>query len=484
MTTKTYKWGPISDLPQDWQSMSREDLQEIHSQWLKEKAILQDPTKINQLENRLANEWAIETGIIERLYAPLDRGVTETLIELGIEALERYSSRGTVAPNVAKLIEDQRATLELLFDFVRQDRELTDSYIKQLHQALTIHQDFTDAVDQFGTSFKATLLKGTWKTQHNNPTRPDGEIHEYCPPEFVQDEIDNLVKWHRRHTELKVLPEVEAAWLHHRFTQIHPFQDGNGRVARALATLVFLRADYLPLVVRDEPHHGVYLDALEEADRGDLLKLVHLFADIQIADLTGAISFVRTLRGEGLIRLASSAAERAKSRQEEQRQKSQELTEKLLSIAENRLREAREELRQQFEAQRVNLDRFVDQNVIDNESWWTGDILKVAQNHGYRVDLTKSRRWVRLRLRLPEFGSSWTHIIISFHSREAVSGLLMANALLTTTGAAESEEGWNLEFVVDQPFTYSVTRREPEHGFSEWLNKAIQTALDYWQSRI
>ena len=34
--------------------------------------------------------------------------------------------------------------------------------------------------------------------------------------------------------------EVEAAWLHHRFTQIHPFEDGNGRVARALASLVFI----------------------------------------------------------------------------------------------------------------------------------------------------------------------------------------------------------------------------------------------------
>ena len=43
-------------------------------------------------------------------------------------------------------------------------------------------------------------------------------------------------------------PEVEAAWLHHRFGQIHPFQDGNGRVARALATMIFLRAGFVPLV--------------------------------------------------------------------------------------------------------------------------------------------------------------------------------------------------------------------------------------------
>ena len=50
-------------------------------------------------------------------------------------------------------------------------------------------------------------------------------------------------KWtaelHRNHHD--VAPEVEAAWLHHRFTQIHPFQDGNGRIARALATLIFVK---------------------------------------------------------------------------------------------------------------------------------------------------------------------------------------------------------------------------------------------------
>ena len=59
--------------------------------------------------------------------------------------------------------------------------------------------------------------------------------------------MDSLIELHRNHHD--VAPEVEAAWLHHRFTQIHPFQE-NGRIARALATLIFVKAE-LPLVVRD-----------------------------------------------------------------------------------------------------------------------------------------------------------------------------------------------------------------------------------------
>lgn len=71
-----------------------------------------------------------------------------------------------------------------------------------------------------------------------------------------------------REAESTYSPEVRSAWLHHRFTQIHPFQDGNGRVARALASLVFLREGLFPLVVR-ESDRVEYIGALETADAGD-----------------------------------------------------------------------------------------------------------------------------------------------------------------------------------------------------------------------
>ncbi len=91
-------------------------------------------------------------------------------------------------------------------------------------------------------------------------------MHAYCPPELTRDEMESLVCMYRE-TEPTYSPEVKSAWLHHRFTQIHPFQDGNGRVARALASLVFLREGLFPLVVR-ESDRKEYIGALEEADAG------------------------------------------------------------------------------------------------------------------------------------------------------------------------------------------------------------------------
>lgn len=104
--------------------------------------------------------------------------------------------------------------------------------------------------------------------------------------------MDRLIALHGNHQDNNIAPEVEAAWLHHRFVQIHPFTDGNGRVARALATLVFIRAGWLPLVVRDHGR-GDYISALERADGGDLKPLVMFFSALQRQEFVKALSTAR-----------------------------------------------------------------------------------------------------------------------------------------------------------------------------------------------
>ena len=105
--------------------------------------------------------------------------------------------------------------------------------------------------------------------------------------------MERLVGLHASHEGLGVPPEIEAAWLHHRFTQIHPFQDGNGRVARALASLVFLRAGWFPLViVGSGEDRNAYIRALEAADAGDLAPVVELFASVQRREFRKALSIL------------------------------------------------------------------------------------------------------------------------------------------------------------------------------------------------
>ena len=241
----------------------------------------QDGDALDEFDARLAREWAIETGIIEGLYT-IDRGTARVLVERGIDvALIPDGATDKPAAHVVAVLEDHQDALEGVRAFVEGDRALSTSYLKELHQLLTRHQDTVAAIDPIGRRVEATLLRGEWKHQPNNPTRRNGAVHEYCPPEHVAAEMDRLIAMHRTHADADVAAEVEAAWLHHRFTQIHPFQDGNGRIARPIASLVLLRARWFPLVV-DRDIRREYIGALERTDEGDLGPLARLFADIQV----------------------------------------------------------------------------------------------------------------------------------------------------------------------------------------------------------
>lgn len=276
----SYKWKPISDLPEDFAKLTDGELPPLHRVWEELREALEKAGGLEHFSARLHREWAIETGIIEGVYA-LDRGITQTLIEHGLDA-DRIPREATNRDPelVARIIQDHADALEEMFAFVKGERGLTTGYIKELHAALLRNQNTFTAVDQFGTVFEKELDKGQYKNLPNNPTRPDGLVHEYCPPEQVAAEMDRMMQLHEEHVAKHVPVEVEAAWLHHVFTQIHPFEDGNGRVARALATLIFIKDDWFPVIVtRDDRER--YIDALEIADGGELLALVNLFVRTQ-----------------------------------------------------------------------------------------------------------------------------------------------------------------------------------------------------------
>jgi len=100
----------------------------------------------------------------------LDRGVTQTLIEHGINASFIPHQPGRMSPeHVALVIQAQAEVLDRLFDFVRGDRRLTTGYIRELHAALLRHQEKVTVLDQFGQLYEKELRRGAYKTTPNNP---------------------------------------------------------------------------------------------------------------------------------------------------------------------------------------------------------------------------------------------------------------------------------------------------------------------------
>lgn len=94
-----------------------------------------------------------------------------------------------------------------------------------------------------------------------------GSQYPVATPEQVQKEMDGLFAWVQKERDA-YHPVEFAAQLHKRFVFIHPFKDGNGRVARLLMNLALIQDGYLPAIV-PPILRGDYVSLLERAHRDD-----------------------------------------------------------------------------------------------------------------------------------------------------------------------------------------------------------------------
>ena len=277
------KWLPITPLDNSVEEALQGDLTAVdalYDAWMEFTALLDEADRAT-LRRRTLRKHAIETGIIERLY-DIDWDLTETLVAEGLTREVAARAGRELPPGVFPMLEAQFEGLELVTEYVTDTHPLTTSFIKQLHALITRAQTHYDATDSLGRPLQARLNHGDYKTLPNNVQRADGSLLEFAPPEQVAGEIERLVEIYN--DMLDVHPVVSAAWLHHRFVQIHPFQDGNGRVARALTLLSLEREKYPPMVV-DRHSRDRYIEALDRANDGDLIPLGRLFSKLEMCSI-------------------------------------------------------------------------------------------------------------------------------------------------------------------------------------------------------
>jgi Fic family protein len=500
MVVASLSWCPIADLPETCDDLGRPDLDELLRYWHDEQQYFAESERVRQVEERMATRWAVETGAIERLYA-LDRETTELLVDLGAEAVDELCTTAGLPPETARLIEAQRAALDAVRAHVRTRRPLTLEYIRQLHDILTRHR--TDAHGTrgqgsgHGNGVRAEVVRGTWKQLPTALTLVDGSSRDACPPHLVQDEMARLLEMHERQVALGVRPEIQAAFVHHRLTQIHPFQDGNGRVARALAALVFLRAGFLPPVIRHDAHREAYLDALVEADGGDLKPLVDLFANVVSADLNDAITFVRSAHGRDVQAIATAAVEATKRHVIQNETSLRNVTEHYRRVAAARLREVAGELGNAFSAGFPGLasthlawlvqDEGAGARTANARGGWREQIVHAANEYGYTPDFSHHKRWIAMKLPTATLDAQPWHIVVSFHHKLSRAGVMAAVVFLTTLedalGSAPTSDDRPVILGGRRELTFGVSEVRDER-FLAWLDTALIAALEEWQARL
>lgn len=158
-----------------------------------------------------------------------DREVERLLANLDVRA---FASRDE------EEVAGYAAVMETVFESA-DAIDLTENHIRQLHRDLL----------QF--SRRDERHRGAWKTlpNHVEALGPDGEslgiVFETATPFDTPRLMRELVAWTRSELSRKGLhPLIVIAVFVVVFLEIHPFQDGNGRLSRILTTLLLLRAGY------------------------------------------------------------------------------------------------------------------------------------------------------------------------------------------------------------------------------------------------
>lgn len=152
------------------------------------------------------------------------------------------------------------------------ERPLTEMFIKELNKTILVKPFWKDAISPNGTPTRKRIEIGQYKTSPNSVQLKNGEIHEYASPEETPALMGDLLSWYN--SNIDQLPPVQlAAEFHYRFVCIHPFDDGNGRVARLIMNYILLKNNY-PLVIIKSEDKESYLTALQKADTGDIESLI------------------------------------------------------------------------------------------------------------------------------------------------------------------------------------------------------------------
>lgn len=483
------KWEPIVDLPSDWaESLSNSQTKALVDAWLEQKDELKEKGIYKDFLGRLKREWSIETGVIEGLYA-LTEGATKTLIEKGLDA--SFLARGDTddePQNVIAKIEDHHAAINGLYDFVSGNRQLGTSYVKELHVVLTDHQRTYQARDTLGNSVSRDLPRGKWKILKNNVEHTDGAVFEFCPPEHVGQEMENLVSMHLRHVDEGVPADIEAAWLHHRFSIIHPFTDGNGRVARCLATMVLLRENWLPLVVTRQDRDK-YIEALRYADSNELRPLIDFIGSLQRKAIRQAFSLSdQVISDQKVVRgiLDAVKAKFADRRQADQdlRKNAATIADSIFAFAKETLVARAEEIKEAISGLGKDFTAFsssADRNHV-NAKYYYRQIIESAKTFGYFANLNSYQAWTALVIKT----TRRAEILFSFHGAGTHSGGVYACSAMFFTKDVNDHGDTEVTGLIplgNEPFEFTYTEQDAivRKRFVEWIDEIVIAGLQEWQ---
>lgn len=220
----------------------------------------------------------------------LTYGETKALILFGITA------QGKPLKDHFEITGHNEA-INWILEIVRDQTELTEVFIRQLHALLLKETSYKDARTADGKPTRRKIEVGKYKTQPNHVITQTGETFYFAAPEETPAKMHELIEWFRAEKEKhETNPIILAALFHYRFIRIHPFDDGNGRVARILMNFILMQFGFPPVIIKTGDKENYYA-VLHLADAGELEPFIEYIADNLIRSLE---IMIRGAKGESV----------------------------------------------------------------------------------------------------------------------------------------------------------------------------------------
>ena len=209
------------------------------------RTLTQDVVKSSEIEGEILDTDQVRSSIARRLgidagaLTPADREV-EGVVEMMLDATRNF---------------EEPLSAERLFDW---------------HAALF----------PTGRSGMTRIIVGAWRDDRSGPMQvvsgPLGRerVHFEAPAaDRVDGEVADFLDWFNRGSGID--PVLKAAITHLWFVTIHPFEDGNGRIARAIADMALARSEgssqrFYSMSAQIRHERSDYYEQLEDAQKGDL----------------------------------------------------------------------------------------------------------------------------------------------------------------------------------------------------------------------
>ncbi len=197
-----------------------------------------------EVQDRLFRVAALESGALDGLF-PANPELTTTVLSSSIALPAADDEAGRVELTA----ECHRRALILASEFAADRQAVTENLMAVLQDVITESQATYTVTTDEGRNLEVELPRRQYKPVSNYLMLPHGRLAVFAPASQVAAEMNRLAAELGSAEFRSLHPAVQAAYVHYALTAIHPFADGNGRLARVVASIFLLRATGVPLLV-------------------------------------------------------------------------------------------------------------------------------------------------------------------------------------------------------------------------------------------